>query len=60
MPSLGLTAQAAGNHEMHEMMHHSPQLSFPYGFPKPGRYRMFLQIQRAGHPETAAFDYDVL
>ena len=60
MASLGLTAATANAHESHGMMmHNSAQLGFPYGFPKPGRYRMFIQIQRAAHPETAAFDFDV-
>ncbi len=31
-------------------------ISFPYGFPKPGRYRIFVQMQRNGHPETGVFD----
>jgi hypothetical protein len=34
----------------------SPELSMPYGFPKPGRYRIFLQFKRAGRIETASFD----
>jgi hypothetical protein len=34
----------------------SPNLSMPYGFPKPGRYRIFLQFKRAGKIETAYFD----
>jgi hypothetical protein len=31
-------------------------ISFPYGFPAPGHYRIFVQVQRAGHPETGVFD----
>ena len=34
----------------------SPQLSMPYGFPKPGHYRIFLQFKRADKIETAHFD----
>jgi hypothetical protein len=33
-----------------------PAVTFPYGFPRPGRYRIFVQIQRNGHPETGVFD----
>jgi hypothetical protein len=32
------------------------QVSFPYGFPKTGDYRVFVQIKRAGNIETGAFD----
>jgi hypothetical protein len=28
----------------------------PYGFPKPGHYRIFLQFKRAAKIETAYFD----
>jgi hypothetical protein len=31
-------------------------VTFPYGFPKPGRYRIFVQMQRNGRPETGVFD----
>jgi len=34
----------------------SPELSMPYGFPKPGHYRIFLQFKRAAKIVTAYFD----
>jgi hypothetical protein len=30
-------------------------VTFPYGFPKPGDYHIFVQIKRAGHVETGSF-----
>jgi hypothetical protein len=36
-----------------------PELSMPYGFPKPGLYRVFVQFKRAGTIETAVFDVQV-
>lgn len=36
-----------------------PQVSFPYGFPKAGEYRIFVQIKRAGQVETGVFDAHV-
>ena len=37
----------------------SPEVSFPYGFPKPGDYRLFIQVKRAGQVETGVFDVHV-
>jgi hypothetical protein len=35
------------------------EVDFPYGFPTPGRYRIFIQMKHAGTVETAVFDADV-
>jgi len=39
-------------------MAHGPigsEVSFPYGFPQPGDYHLFVQIKRAGRVETGSF-----
>jgi hypothetical protein len=38
----------------------SDQVSFPYGFPKPGEYRLFVQMKRGGTIETGVFDTQVI
>ncbi len=34
-------------------------VSFPYGFPTPGRYRIFVQMKHASTIETGVFDATV-
>jgi hypothetical protein len=36
-----------------------PEVRFPYGFPKPGEYRVFVQVKRSGQVETGVFDAHV-
>jgi hypothetical protein len=40
-------------------MDHSSLISFPYAFPKEGRYRIFLQVKRNEKILTGAFDVKV-
>jgi hypothetical protein len=46
-------------------MDHGPSLSltdevsFPYGFPQAGDYRLFVQIKRRGQVQTGVFDAHV-
>ncbi|HEY5923798.1 MAG TPA: hypothetical protein VIV11_19080 [Kofleriaceae bacterium] len=57
MPALML---AKTPHEMYRDGHSlPPHVSFPYGFPNAGDYRVFVQIKRSGRIETAAFDVSV-
>jgi hypothetical protein len=37
----------------------TPTVSFPYGFPASGRYRIFIQMKHGGVVETGVFDADV-
>src|SRR5262249_4523857 len=35
------------------------EVIFPYGFPKPGTYRVFVQMKRGGEVVTGIFDANV-
>ncbi|MEK6398306.1 MAG: hypothetical protein V4734_09490 [Terriglobus sp.] len=39
--------------------HLPPTVEFPYGFPKSGRYRIFVQMKHGNTVETGVFDADV-
>jgi hypothetical protein len=34
-------------------------ISFPYEFPKPGRYRLWVQVKTGGKVQTGVFDTEV-
>jgi hypothetical protein len=61
MAALSLTAEGAANeHAGHTMGDQFPaEASFPYGFPTPGAYRIYVQIKREGRVETGIFDAQV-
>ncbi|HEV3197293.1 MAG TPA: hypothetical protein VGZ73_05285 [Bryobacteraceae bacterium] len=60
MPAIQL-AQPENPHAAHTMAQSGlpAEVSFPYGFPKPGAYRIFVQMKRAGEIATGVFDADV-
>jgi hypothetical protein len=57
-----LEKQSAGRaRDMADMpgMHQAPlpsEVTFPYGFPEPGDYRLFVQIKRSGQVQSVSFD----
>jgi hypothetical protein len=61
MPALMLAEAGAGAPMATDMPSHpiSSTVEFPYGFPAPGRYRIFIQMKRAGTVETGVFDAEV-
>ena len=58
MADLMLASQSMGAApmEMEVPTHLTPNVNFPYGFPVPGRYRIFIQMKHANTVETGVFD----
>jgi len=58
MAALMMTRDSSGMHNMQSLRMDTPaaEVSFPYGFPQPGNYRIFVQVKRAGKVETGIFD----
>jgi len=59
MPALSLIEGDAAHAHMHHGGPLPPVVSFPYGFPAPGLYRVFVQVKRGERIETGVFDVRV-
>ena len=66
MATLGLVSGAATEHAGAGHAGHQAaggglpaEVGFPYGFPGPGDYRIFVQLKRGGRIETGVFDAHV-
>jgi hypothetical protein len=58
MAAMNLAMPGNDAHAQHQAATPST-VTFPYGFPEPGQYRIFVQIKRAGAIVTGAFDADI-
>lgn len=47
---------AGMDHPSKSRSHHMQEISFPYTFPQPGRYRIFIQTKQKGKIISTAFD----
>jgi hypothetical protein len=55
MPDMDHTGTLGEEHDAHA----GSVVTFPYAFPQPGNYRIWVQIKRNGRIVTAAFDAQV-
>ncbi len=58
MAAMDIAMPGNASHASHETAPPST-VTFPYGFPEPGQYRIFVQMKRAGAIVTGVFDADV-
>jgi hypothetical protein len=56
MASLAIAQKDTGAFMDHSAMGVPAVVSFPYGFPQPGEYRIFVQVKRHGEVQTGVFD----
>ena len=57
MTGMAMTSGMAEMPGMHQPA--ASTLSFPYEFPQPGRYRIWVQVKTGGKVQTGVFDVEV-
>ena len=55
----GYEGHGGDGHERQQFESTPNTVGFPYGFPTPGNYRIFVQMKHANAVETATFDANV-
>jgi hypothetical protein len=55
----GMAMGSAANASPAAVQPIAPTVDFPYGFPSPGRYRIFIQMKHGSTVETGVFDAEV-
>jgi hypothetical protein len=56
VPMAALALTGTDPHAAHAAAASPSEVAFPYGLPRAGAYRLFVQIKRRGRVQTAAFD----